>query len=351
MTGAKFMSTLKKKVKISLDERIKFSSLAYPIPNTANTFGYVLGSLTIIAFSILAVTGIILAFFYIPDPQQASQSVNNISADYILGFIRSVHWYTAQLVPILIILHLTRIIVTQSYKKPREINWFIGVGLFLVTLGFIFTGTIISWTQEGFEALQHLSEGVGFLGPLGGFLSLSENSTTTLLERIFITHISILPIILIILIGIHLLYIKLHGISPLPQDESTWKEKTKLTFIDHIKVVSLYGIGFLGIISIIAILFPRQQSLLPITGVEVSRPPWLLLSWYPFENIFGIISIIVFPSILILLLLIIPFFDHKKERNVKSWKYKVTVTFIVLFLFFIFIMNLISAIMVPAQHL
>jgi len=345
------MSNLKEKVKVSLDERIKFSSLEYPIPNTANSFGYILGSLTIVSFSILAITGIILALFYVPTPQGATQSVSAISTDVLLRFVRSLHWYTAQTVPILILLHITRIIVTQSFKKPREINWFIGIGLFLVTLGFIFTGTIVSWTQEGFEALQHLSESVEFLGPLGAFLSLSQNSTTRILQRIFVLHISILPIVLLILIGIHLLYIKLHGISSLPQDESNWREKSKLTFVDHIKVVSLYGVLYLLIISFTALAFPRLSSIAPITGVEVSRPPWILLSWYPFENFFGIISIIVFPSILIIILLAIPFFDYKKERNVKSWKYKVTLAFIILFLIFIFSMNFLSAVLTPAQHL
>jgi len=81
------LSNIVQKIKTSLDERFKFSALEYSIPNTANSFGYVLGSLTIIAFSILGVTGIILALFYVPNPQQASQSVSAISRDLILAIL------------------------------------------------------------------------------------------------------------------------------------------------------------------------------------------------------------------------------------------------------------------------
>ena len=70
-------------------------------------------------------------------------------------FTRGVHFWGANLVVITMSLHILRVFVSGSYKRPRELNWVIGVGLFALTMAFFFTGTVLKWDQEAFEALQH----------------------------------------------------------------------------------------------------------------------------------------------------------------------------------------------------
>jgi len=139
-----------------VDERLGLSGLAYPVPEYANSLPYVLGGITLIGFVILIVTGVVLAQFYHPHPSDAHESVLYIITEAPWGdFIRSVHFWTANLMVVTALLHLIRVFVTGSYKRPREFNWLVGVGLLAVTLGFVFTGTVLKWDQEGVEALAH----------------------------------------------------------------------------------------------------------------------------------------------------------------------------------------------------
>ena len=152
----------------AIDERLGLSGLAYPVPAHANGIGYILGGITFFGFLILAATGVWLAQFYHPTPEAARESVLYIMNVAPLGDVaRGVHFWTANLVMATVLLHTGRIFVTGAYKRPRELNWLIGLGLLSITIGLIFTGTVVKWDQEGFEALGHNVEIGDLLGVFG----------------------------------------------------------------------------------------------------------------------------------------------------------------------------------------
>jgi ubiquinol-cytochrome c reductase cytochrome b subunit len=333
------------KVKSFLDERLGLSTFRYQIPASANTFGYALGSITAFSLIIMGITGAILGLFYVPTADAANASVAQITANPFLRFIRGLHWWTALLIPVLIFLHMTRIVVTGSYKRPRELNWVVGIFLFLIILGTIYTGTILKWDQEGFEALEHAVE----IGLIQGILSTSIEPSH-LLPQVFFLHISILPLILIILFGIHVLLIRIHGISEPPIIQKTKTEDSKSTFLDHMKYASSYGLVLLVIVSGLAIVFPREAAPAPIEGIEVTVPPWMFLPLYPFENAFGIIALIIIPGILVLLLLLVPLIDKDPNRDPRKGRLLWVVIFMLLFLLGIVILNALAITLPPAEH-
>src|SRR5512137_1546133 len=107
-----------------IDERLGLNALDYSIPKHGNTLPYMLGGITFFAFVILTLTGLYLTLFYDPNPATANASVRSIMTDVPLGsFVRSVHFWTAQAVVISVVLHMVRVFITASYKRPRELNW------------------------------------------------------------------------------------------------------------------------------------------------------------------------------------------------------------------------------------
>src|SRR5262249_49749937 len=112
-----------------------------------------LGVAALVCFLITLVTGILLMIYYAPSTELAYQSVKDIHYVVPTGrFIRNLHRWSAQLMVITVILHAVRVFLTASYKKPREFNWLVGLGLLVVTLGLSFTGYLLPWDQLAYWA-------------------------------------------------------------------------------------------------------------------------------------------------------------------------------------------------------
>jgi len=201
-----------------LDERLGLGALRYNIPAHANTFWYTLGGITFIGILVLVATGIWLAQYYNPAPAAARQSVLYIQNVAPLGdIIRGIHVWTAYLVVITAVLHLIRIVVTASYKIPREINWLVGIALlFLLLFGAVFSGTVMRWDQEAYEAMAHNMELATLLGAIGGVFSDAFTTSVQMLPRLYSRRVSIVPLILALLLIVHIFQIKHHGVSPTP---------------------------------------------------------------------------------------------------------------------------------------
>jgi len=124
----------------NLDERLGLGAVQYPVPPHANTLGNSLGGITLICFLILVATGFLLAQYYNPLPEAANESTRYIITTAPLGrLVRGVHYWAAQALVLAVSLHLIRVFVTAAYKRPREANWLIGVGLLIGGLGILST--------------------------------------------------------------------------------------------------------------------------------------------------------------------------------------------------------------------
>lgn len=311
----------------ALDERLGLSGLAYPVPMHANGIGYILGGITFIGFLILAGTGIWMAQFYHATPEAARQSVLYIERAAPLGDIaRGVHFWTANIVMATVLLHLGRIFTTGSYKRPREANWLIGVGLLATTLAMLFTGTVVKWDQEGYEALGHAEEAGGLLGALGFWFSGEFTATLPLLGRLYIAHIVILPAIGTMLLLAHFLIVKRHGISPLPSMADAALRGGPApnpggsTFSAHgIRMIG-FGLVVLAVSIGLTFIWPPGLGPQPVPGEEVTKPPWVFLPIYPFEDWFGLPALLWVPGILFGGLVLLPFIDRSPFRSPRRRK-------------------------------
>jgi menaquinol-cytochrome c reductase cytochrome b subunit len=190
-----------------------------------------LGSATLTAFIVQAVTGVILAMYYKPDPQNAYASIQHITNDVTLGWlVRGMHRWGASVFIILMFFHMARVFLFGAYKYPRELNWIIGV--LLLSLGLLegFTGYLLPWDQTAYWATVvgiNINGTAPFLGPfIKQFLQGGAQIGTNTLPRFYAIHMLLVPGAIIGLITLHLyLVIRLGVTSPPWSKEAAGAER------------------------------------------------------------------------------------------------------------------------------
>ena len=91
--------------------------------------------------------------YYVPSPEHAYDSVRYITDRLTLGrIVRGLHFFGASFIVIAAVIHMLRVVLFGSYKKPREVTWMTGVVLLLIILGFALTGYLLPWDQKAYWA-------------------------------------------------------------------------------------------------------------------------------------------------------------------------------------------------------
>ena len=304
-------------------ERLGLKHLAYDVPTHAQNVTYMLGGLSLACFAILIVGGIWLSQFYNPDQTSSNASIAYLITKAPFGnWVRSVHFWAANIVFVLILLHMTRAFISGSYKRPREFTWLTGLGLLAVTIGFIFTGTMLSMTQEGLEALEHNSEAGLLLGKLGEWFTSGFSPTIPLVGRVYVAHMMILAVSFVALIVIHMFFIKVHGISPkATADAKVGGAKGKgAHFDEHMVRLAGWSLILFALIALLALVWPEPLQSQGALGIEATKPPWMFLWIFGFENLFGIQSLLWGPALVFGLLAAIPFIDRSPYLSpIRRW--------------------------------
>src|SRR5438477_4817265 len=189
-------------------------------PGDTNWF-QTLGSATLTAFLVQALTGVILAMYYKPDPKSAYPSIQHITNDVFAGWlVRGMHRWGASVFIILMFMHMGRVFLFGAYKYPRELNWIIGVLLLALGLGEGFTGYLLPWDQTSYWATVvgiNLNGTAPFLGPfLAQFLRGGAEIGPDTISRFYSLHMLLLPGAIIGLIGLHLYLVVRLGVTSPP---------------------------------------------------------------------------------------------------------------------------------------
>ena len=182
---------------------------------------HTLGSATLTAFLVQAVTGVILAMYYKPSPDEAYESIQHITNDVTLGWlVRGMHRWGASVFIILMFMHMGRVFLFGAYKYPRELNWIVGVLLLATGLFEGLTGYLLPFDQTAYWATVvaiNINGTAPFVGPyLASVLRGGAEIGPDTLSRFYSIHMLLVPGALIGLIGLHLYLIVRLGVTSPP---------------------------------------------------------------------------------------------------------------------------------------
>lgn len=213
-----------------IDERVDITPLwrdiaDHEVPEHVNpahhfsAFVYCFGGLTFFVTVIQILSGMFLTMYYVPDIENAWKSVYYLQTEVAHGqIVRGMHHWGASVVIVMLLLHTLRVFFQGAYKKPRELNWMVGVLLFFILLGLGFTGYLLPWDNKAYFATEvglNIAETVPFIGEqlktlLAGDPNIVGAQTLT---RFFAIHVFFLPAGLFALMAAHFLLIRKQGIS------------------------------------------------------------------------------------------------------------------------------------------
>lgn len=199
----------------------------------ATTWG--LGIIALSAFLITLVTGVLLMFYYNPYPEVAYESIKNIHFVVPTGrFMRNIHRWAAHVMVIAVLAHMARVFFTAAYRRPREFNWLVGMGLLVTTLGLSFSGYLLPWDQLAYWAItiganiaqspREITDALNVTASFdpGGLQKVlllgSDEVGEEALIRFYLFHVMLLPLTLVALLAVHFWRIRKDGGLARPAD-------------------------------------------------------------------------------------------------------------------------------------
>jgi len=317
-------------------------AMEHHVPRSSASWWYVFGSAALTIFCLQVVTGILLAFIYIPSAAEAWNSLQHLNHDVTLGwYLRAVHGWGSNFMVALVLIHFCQVFLFGAYKYPRQLTWIVGVFLLLMTLAMAFTGQVMRFDQDAYWGL-----GIG-ASITGRFPIIGAQAVHMLLggpiiagatlSRFFALHVFIIPGLLIALVGLHLLMVLKLGVNewPMPgrivRRETYEKEYHELVKKDGVPFWPgaiwkdmFFSAAIIGAVMVCAAYFgPFGPTGYPDPTIiqTIPKPDYFFLWLYAMLALMPpqmeTPALIIGPVVLIGFLILLPFLSGEGE---KSWK-------------------------------
>ena len=315
-----------------------------------------LGWLSTFMFVWETITGIILMVFYTPSPLVAYGNMWNILSNVPLGqLFRNMHRLGAEVMVIVVALHMLRTFVTGSYKKPRQFTWATGMILLVLTLLLSFSGYLLPWDQLAYWALTvFLSASEAAPAPpvvnqnilliAQGGPSLGANG----LLRWYLLHVLLMPLLLGIFFFVHYYKVVLHGLSLPPGREEIGEDTAKRVprdertyFIPDMLTSELMWTALLSLFLIAGSLWlwdaPLETHADPVVTPLHVVAPWYLSWSQGWLKLADKTIIVGFIPLLMVAFIVMPYFEVGKSRRYADRRVGLSVS--MLFIAFMLVSN------------
>lgn len=300
---------------------LHFRPTTAPASTLRFTLSWGLGGMAVVLVLLQLATGILLKFAYVPVPAQAYASITALQDQVLFGaFVRNVHHWSANLLVLVIFLHLLRVFFTGAIHTPRQFNWVIGLGLLLLVLVSNFTGYLLPWDQLAYWGTTICIGMLEYVPAVGPWVQRMIRGGTEIgpdtLRIFFATHTTVLPFLLVTLMAFHFWRVRKAGglVVPRSVEEDTSEPSERvLTMPDLLMretVVALLVVA--AVFSLSALVdAPLGNPANPGLSPNPTKAPWyfaglqeMLLHFHPAFAVF------VLPVLLLAACLLLPYLDY-----------------------------------------
>jgi cytochrome b6 len=296
------------------------------VPVHRHSWIYLLGGAALFLFGVQIVTGCLLMLYYQPTEATAHASVQHIMRDVPYGWlVRSLHVWSANLFIGTVYLHFVTVLLAKSYRRPRELTWLTGIVLLFLSVGLGFSGYLLPWSELSFFATRVGAEIPGSLPLVGDYVKRiligGDYVTGATITRFYAAHVVILPLTLAIVVGLHVAFVQLQGMSlPLGMPEKAVKDQEPF-FSEFLLTDASVWLLLLGAAATLAVLIPAELG--PKADALQQTPAGIKPEWY-FLFVFQMLKYLPENVGLILLglgvfcVIAVPFLDRRVGRGQRS---------------------------------
>ena len=301
---------------------------------TGTGWSAVLGTLCALTFVLMALTGMVLAFYYVPEPDKAWDSVNFISNEVALGrILRGLHHWGAGAMVLLAFIHLMVSYLHGAYQNPRQLTWVSGAFLFVIVLGLGFTGYLLPWDVKAYWATM-VGGNIPNQYPVVGnyitrFILGGSDISGFTLTRFYSVHTLVLPAALLLFAAMHIYLVRVHNLSDprermsgehLPPDDG----KPFRFYPEYMNRTALAFGALFAVLLLLAVFVepPMEERAGTFIADYLPRPEWYYMWMFQLLTFFSgkwemIGGILLFGG-MIIVLFGVPFFGESKIKGVAN---------------------------------
>ena len=317
-----------------LDSRLGLSEILAKFgtgkhPPSGTSWLHTLGFAALTIFALQAITGVALSFHYSASMAHAYDSIRVMERDVQGGaLVRALHHWGASAMVVLVFLHSVRVFFQAAYKKPRELTWIIGLGLFGLVVALGFTGSLLPWDQKAYFATK-VGVNIAAKTPLIGetikdMLYGAKEIGPTTIGRFFALHAIVLPALLAMGLGLHLYLVGRHGVSPVGCRVGDEGAPGPAYHPHH-----SFKEALVALLAVLVVLYLALAHGAPLEAVADRaesaydpRPDWYLLAPFQllkyFKEDWEQVGAFWLPTLFGLCLLALPFVDRNPERRLSK---------------------------------
>ncbi len=286
------------------------------------TLTWGLGGMAVVMVGMLFGTGLMLKFVYQPFPDRAYESILHLQQNIIFGqLIRNIHHWSGNTLLIVVFLHFLRVFFTGAFHPPRQLNWVIGLAMFIAVLTSNITGYLLPWDQLAFWAITVCTGMLEYLPGIGNGLQMLVRGGNEIgpetLSIFFAIHTAVIPASLLILMPFHFWRVRKAGglvVPRKPAEDPGGRGDFVPTIPNLILREIVVALVLIAVIMLVSVIFnaPLGAKANPGLSPNPTKAPWyfagvqeLLLHVHPLFALF------IIPVLLIVVLFSIPYFTYQ----------------------------------------
>jgi len=305
---------------------LHFRPIRVPARTLQYTHTFGLGGMSLVLFLLLVGTGVLMLFVYQPAPGGAYESVQTLQHEVLFGdLIRGMHYWSANLLVVVLLLHLLRVYLTGAYFAPRQFNWIIGLGLLCCALFSNLTGYLLPWDQLAYWATTIVTGMISYVPVVGTWLQRivlggTEVGSSTLII-FYALHTTVLPVTIVALMAFHFWRIrKARGvvIPRAPEEQIAEKPEYELFLPNLLMREFAVALVLIALVMTVALFFgaPLGEAANPGMSTNPAKAPWYFMGFQElqlhFHPLFGAV---LMPLLIVLGLLTIPYLRYDRETS------------------------------------